>query len=133
MDLQTEKCYHIEIEDGSTINESAEYILRWILKSPEQMDNLTRESSLSKEANDSVVIEVGPRFNFSTAESTNSVAICHNVSIKQVKRIEVSIKYLIRFKLPSTSGTVSQHVIVCQQIHRYLISMLIICYFRMNC
>lgn len=48
----------------------------------------------------SVLIEVGPRFNFSTAQSTNSVSICNNVGLNGISRIEVSVKYLI-----STNGT----------------------------
>jgi phosphoribosylformylglycinamidine synthase len=41
------------------------------------------------------VIEVGPRFNFSTAESTNSVSICHSINLTSIVRIETSIRYAI--------------------------------------
>lgn len=49
-----------------------------------------------------MLIEVGPRFNFSTAQSTNSVSICQNVGLTKVIRVEISIKYLI-----STSSELS--------------------------
>ena len=41
------------------------------------------------------IFEIGPRFNFSTADSTNSVSICQSVGLSYVKRIEVSIRYKI--------------------------------------
>lgn len=41
------------------------------------------------------LIEIGPRFNFSTADSTNSVSICQSVHMEFVVRIETSIRYLV--------------------------------------
>lgn len=35
------------------------------------------------------------RFNFSTADSTNSVSICQNSGLHEVKRLEKSIRYYI--------------------------------------
>lgn len=97
--LVTEKCYHIELEpntSSSSLSEDDEKILRWILKNPQQQeDTLTSESSFSAIRDDQLLIEVGPRFNFSTADSTNSVSICHSAHLTHVKRVEVSVRYLI--------------------------------------
>lgn len=38
------------------------------------------------------------RFNFSTADSSNSVQICYSVGLHDVVRLEVSTRYLITFK-----------------------------------
>lgn len=46
--------------------------------------------------NDSRLIEIGPRFNFSTAESSNAVSICHSMHLTSIVRIETSIRYLIK-------------------------------------
>lgn len=40
------------------------------------------------------------RFNFSTADSSNSVQICDSVNLHDVVRLEVSTRYLITFKHP---------------------------------
>lgn len=102
--LVTEKCYHIELNAGASFVDDDEKILRWILKNPQQEDTLTRETSLSTIEPNQLLMEVGPRFNFSTAASTNSVSICHSAHLTQVKRIEVSIRYLISFtSLPASS------------------------------
>lgn len=37
------------------------------------------------------------RFNFSTADSSNSVQICDSVGLRDVVRLEVSIRHLITF------------------------------------
>lgn len=38
------------------------------------------------------------RLNFSTAFSTNVVSICKSVKLNKITRIEVSIRYCIKFK-----------------------------------
>lgn len=38
------------------------------------------------------------RFNFSTADSSNSVQICDSVGLHDVVRLEVSTRYLVTFK-----------------------------------
>lgn len=68
--------------------------LKWILKNPQESDNL-QSASLLVATKSQTLIEVGPRFNFSTPESTNSVSICHSAQLTTIKRIEVSIRYLI--------------------------------------
>lgn len=72
--------------------------LRWILKEPQSDDSLSHESQLSASDDTQMLIEIGPRFNFSTADSTNSVSICHSAHITSVSRIEKSIRYLISFE-----------------------------------
>lgn len=82
-------------------------ILQWILKRPQQEGGLCQESTLNDcGAANACMIEVGPRFNFSTAQSTNSVSICQNVGLTEVKRLEVSIRYLLFVKNPLSAADV---------------------------
>lgn len=85
----------MELEAGNELKDNEEGVLRWIFKSPQQQDSIANESSYKTGKINEILIEVGPRFNFSTAESTNSVSICHSLNLKAIKRIESSIRYLI--------------------------------------
>jgi phosphoribosylformylglycinamidine synthase len=93
----TERCYHIEIDANSQLSPAEVKALKWILKKPQDPDNLLAQSQFVGASTRQWCIEIGPRFNFSTADSTNSVSICQNVGLKQVVRIETSIKYLLTF------------------------------------
>lgn len=86
--------------------------LKWILKNPQEQDNLCTVPSLDASGSNQTLIAVGPRFNFSTADSTNSVSICHSAQLKDVKRIEVSISYLITFNdaAPTSDATLLDHL-----------------------
>ncbi|XP_055709547.1 phosphoribosylformylglycinamidine synthase [Phlebotomus papatasi] len=95
--VHLEKCYHVETAKGVKVSETQEKILRWLLKHSQEEDALTGVTTLLKRSPNSVLIEIGPRFNFSTADSTNSVSICESVGFQGiVKRIEVSLRYLIQ-------------------------------------
>ena len=53
----------------------------------------------------SLLLEVGPRLNFSTAFSTNAVAICRASGLKEkVERIERSLVYLLKFQVREGEG-----------------------------
>lgn len=95
--LETEKCFHVELEAGSKLSADDERKLKWILSNPQELDNLSSEPKLVASKQSQSLIEVGPRFNFSTADSTNSVSICQSSQLKAVRRIEVSVRYLISF------------------------------------
>lgn len=101
LEFRTEKCYHIETQRGTVLSQNEKDILRWILKVPQEEDMLSTSSLLPESiSNNQLLIEIGPRFNFSTADSTNSVSICHSVHVRSVVRVEVSIRYLISFDNP---------------------------------
>lgn len=91
------------------MSEPSEYILKWILKTPQSKLDLSPATSFGSVNQNHLIIEVGPRFNFSTASSTNSVSICQNIGLTDVKRLELSIRYLIMFK---EGITIPEHVIV---------------------
>lgn len=81
--------------EGQQLSENTEAVLQWLLKHPQSEKNLLTTSSLVAKKSNETVIEIGPRFNFSTPFSTNCVNICHNVGLLEVKRLEFSLRYLI--------------------------------------
>lgn len=95
INLSAEKCYHIQVSNTSALSNESLRLLRWILKGPQGDDNLSTEPQLSERQTNEKFFEIGPRFTFSTAESTNTVSICHNVGLWFIERIEVSIRYLL--------------------------------------
>ncbi|KAG5879806.1 hypothetical protein JTB14_013452 [Gonioctena quinquepunctata] len=91
--LETEICFNIEV--SGSLDKKEEQILKWVLRDPLQPQSLFEKSQLAaKDPN--ILIEVGPRFNFSTSNSTNAVSICQSLGIKQVVRLEVSQRYLLK-------------------------------------
>ena len=90
-ELKTEVCFNIETEAALTAQEMQ--ILRWLLGETFQPDYLGEVSFL---AHDDSVLEVGPRMNFTTAWSTNAVAICHACGLERIRRIERSRRFLLR-------------------------------------
>lgn len=93
--MKTEKCFHVEITEGYSLSKEDELKLRWILKNTQENDNLTEVPSLFSDGESDNLIEIGPRFNFSTADSSNAVSICHSIHLTAITRIETSIRYLI--------------------------------------
>ncbi|KAJ8732017.1 hypothetical protein PYW08_014747 [Mythimna loreyi] len=96
--LSTELCYHVELREGVeflSINQTK--VLKWLLSSPLQPQALRNETVYKRVQENQIVIEIGPRFNFSTADSSNSVQICESVGLRDVIRLEVSTRYLITF------------------------------------
>lgn len=92
--VETEICYHVEFSQKN-IDKSEISALEWILRSPINPEKLTQASQLKNVSGKSIIIECGPRFNFSTSDSSNAVSICHSLGLKKVTRLEVSKRYLI--------------------------------------
>jgi phosphoribosylformylglycinamidine synthase len=94
--LTTESCFYVEIKENLLDKEILQ--MRWILTNVLNPDILKDVTELPLEADDlSLLVEIGPRLNFSTALSTNAVSIFHSVGLKKVTRVEVSTRYLIQF------------------------------------
>ena len=88
-DVRTEICFNIgcttEIQNYELIQ------LKWLLAESFEEHKISEISGLFFE--NGFFIEVGPRLNFATPFSTNSVSICHGIGLKQINRIEVSRCY----------------------------------------
>nr|XP_034190946.1 phosphoribosylformylglycinamidine synthase isoform X1 [Osmia lignaria] len=93
--LETESCYYVEIKES--LNEEELKVLKWILSSPIEPNNLKSHSVFDKELDNYLIVEIGPRLNFSTAFSSNAVSICKSVHLHKVTRIEVMTRYYIKY------------------------------------
>lgn len=87
------------------LSPSDEQILLWILENSFEC-TVQHESKLQQQKKGSgtdrrkILIEIGPRLNFSTAFSTNAVAICKATGLQdKIHRIERSIVYLLSFQV----------------------------------
>ncbi len=94
--LETEVCFNVAV--AGELTAQLEGTLRWLLAETFQPDGFGTRSVLS----DGEVVEVGPRMNFTTAWSTNAVAICHACGLTPVRRIERSRRYRLRSTRPLT-------------------------------
>lgn len=97
--LKTELCFHVEFagDPATKLTEHEFTVLEWILTCPLKPESLKRMSSLLAAAGE-LLIECGPRFNFSTATSTNAVSVCHSAGLQNIVRLEVSTRYLISWQ-----------------------------------
>jgi phosphoribosylformylglycinamidine synthase len=100
LDIETEYCFNIETIAPLIDRELA--VLRWLLAETFEPDNFSENSflnntppkpSLTRGVSGAGVIEVGPRMNFTTAWSTNTVSVCHACGLTKIKRIERSRRY----------------------------------------
>lgn len=89
-DIETEYCFNVET--SGELNEKDVDLLRWLLSETFEPEKFSQDSFLSTSER-SIIIEVGPRMNFTTAWSTNAVSICHACGLKKINRIERSRRY----------------------------------------
>jgi len=85
-----EYCFNIETEEPLDDNEIE--ILKQLIADSFIPGTVRGKPGLNK---DSKIIELGPRLNFATAFSTNSVDICHACGLKKVIRIEKSRRHIL--------------------------------------
>ena len=91
-DIKTEFCFNVETADP--LNDEELGILRWLLSETFEPEKFSSESfHPSSFIPHPLIIEVGPRMNFSTAWSTNAVAVCHACGLTKITRIERSRIY----------------------------------------
>ncbi|MDP6775571.1 MAG: phosphoribosylformylglycinamidine synthase, partial [Candidatus Latescibacteria bacterium] len=88
--IHSESCYNVEAEGELTQTEEEHLI--WLLSETFQPDRFGTRSYLDRAG---LLLEVGPRMNFTTAWSTNAVSVCHASGLSRIRRIERSRRYLI--------------------------------------
>ncbi|XP_017079481.2 phosphoribosylformylglycinamidine synthase [Drosophila eugracilis] len=104
-----ERCYHLEYSVETKHSLSLGDLLMWLVKQPlSSGQSLVRQSVLQEYGHKQLLLEIGPRYNFSTPYSTNCVNIFHNLGYSEVRRVEVSTRYLLTFsedsKVPDTGS-----------------------------
>ncbi|XP_020810796.1 phosphoribosylformylglycinamidine synthase [Drosophila serrata] len=102
--VRMERCFHLEYSGAKVEHSLAlEELLIWLVKQPMNSgQSLTRRPVLQPEGERQLLLEIGPRFNFSTPFSTNCVNIFHNLGYTEVLRMEASTRYLLTFNDDST-------------------------------
>jgi len=98
-EIRTEACFNIA--SSAPLTDSERAILHWLLAETFQPGGFGESSFLEGHGR---VLEVGPRMNFTTAWSTNAVAVCHACGLANVLRIERSRRFLIRRTPPLTTA-----------------------------
>ena len=94
--IETEFCFTAAATEPLTTDESR--LLNWLLAEtfePKQFSDATFFNSQSAIGNRQLILEVGPRMNFTTAWSTNAVSVCHACGLKKITRLERSRRYKI--------------------------------------
>ena len=92
--IDTEFCYNVAASSSLTPEETR--LLRWLLAETFEPENFSEKSFLSLPSSlvaHPLILEVGPRMNFTTAWSANAVSVCHACGLKKVTRIERSRRY----------------------------------------
>lgn len=111
VDLLTEICFNVSVQANNLSEEELNNLL-WLLSDSFEEGSVRQTSSLdeSSETDDccKVLIEIGPRLNFSTAWSTNAVSICRSVGLMKIDRIERSHRYLIRVSSNGDSRNITK-------------------------
>ncbi|KAG5849998.1 hypothetical protein ANANG_G00077620 [Anguilla anguilla] len=95
--ILTEHCYNVELSASAPLSQDQKNVLRWLFSPPLQAEQLAEEPFLRAGPGE-IVVEIGPRLNFSTAWSTNAVSICQSVGLSQVARVELSRRLLMKPK-----------------------------------
>ncbi|XP_061095144.1 phosphoribosylformylglycinamidine synthase [Conger conger] len=93
--ILTEHCYNVELSANALLSQEQKNVLRWLLSPPLQVEQLGEEPFLKAGPGDRMV-EIGPRLNFSTAWSTNAVSICQSAGMREVVRVELSRRVLMK-------------------------------------
>ncbi|MBN3298434.1 PUR4 synthase, partial [Amia calva] len=94
-DFLTETCYNVEWTGSEPPSAEQKRILQWLF-SPGLDPSAVREQPFLSVKGEGRLVEIGPRLNFSTAWSTNAVSICGSVGLREVTRVEISHRVLIK-------------------------------------
>ena len=95
-EIETEFCFNVATNSPLTADELR--LLRWLLAETFEPEKFSDASFLTQHASRNtqhLLLEVGPRMNFTTAWSTNAVSVCHACGLKKISRIERSRRFLL--------------------------------------
>ncbi|MBI5742052.1 MAG: phosphoribosylformylglycinamidine synthase [Nitrospirae bacterium] len=102
-DIRTEYCFNIET--ASRLSHDEMRVLRWLLSETFEQEKFSDRSFFTPDSESRTLLEVGPRMNFTTAWSTNAVAVCGACGLDKITRIERSRRYEFTF----TEDTSHEH------------------------
>uniref|UniRef100_A0A8C3F3W0 Phosphoribosylformylglycinamidine synthase n=1 Tax=Chrysemys picta bellii TaxID=8478 RepID=A0A8C3F3W0_CHRPI len=93
--LHRELCYNVSWTGASPPSPQETQLLHWLFGCPLESGDVATESFLRPAPTD-LLIEIGPRLNFSTAFSTNVVSVCQAAGLGCIDRVERSHRYLLQ-------------------------------------
>uniref|UniRef100_A0A8C3FDC7 Phosphoribosylformylglycinamidine synthase n=1 Tax=Chrysemys picta bellii TaxID=8478 RepID=A0A8C3FDC7_CHRPI len=99
--LHRELCYNVSWTGTGGLPRETQ-LLHWLFGCPLESGDVATESFLRPAPTD-LLIEIGPRLNFSTAFSTNVVSVCRAAGLGCVDRVERSHRYLLQCAKRPTS------------------------------
>ena len=86
--MKTELCFYVQVAEPLIPNEILK--LQWLLAGTSEESTISRQTFLS---GCQEILEVGPRLNFETSESSTAVSICHACGLSKVARLEKSRRF----------------------------------------
>ena len=95
--IETELCFNVA--SASPLNADEMRLLRWLLAEtfePEKFSDTSFLNPHSALRTPHLILEVGPRMNFTTAWSANAISVCQACGLAKITRIERSRRYLLR-------------------------------------
>ncbi|XP_069840783.1 phosphoribosylformylglycinamidine synthase [Dendropsophus ebraccatus] len=101
--VQNERCYNVNWTGNTSPTSEQVDTLRWLFSCPFDPQSISDTSFLLPDPSD-LLVEIGPRLNFSTASSTNAVSICRSIGLTSIDRIECSKRYLMKFQREVEEG-----------------------------
>uniref|UniRef100_A0A2K6DH05 Phosphoribosylformylglycinamidine synthase n=1 Tax=Macaca nemestrina TaxID=9545 RepID=A0A2K6DH05_MACNE len=90
--VETELCYNVNWTAEALPSAEEMKKLMWLFGCPLLLDDVAQESWLLSGSSD-LLLEVGPRLNFSTPTSTNIMSVCHAAGLGPVDRVETTRRY----------------------------------------
>uniref|UniRef100_A0A7N9DC60 phosphoribosylformylglycinamidine synthase n=1 Tax=Macaca fascicularis TaxID=9541 RepID=A0A7N9DC60_MACFA len=100
--VETELCYNVNWTAEALPSAEEMKKLMWLFGCPLLLDDVAQESWLLSGSSD-LLLEVGPRLNFSTPTSTNIVSVCHAAGLGPVDRVETTRRYRLSFAHPPSA------------------------------
>ncbi|XP_055450276.1 phosphoribosylformylglycinamidine synthase [Psammomys obesus] len=94
--VETELCYNVHWAAKTPPGAEDMKKLMWLFGCPLLVNDVAQESWLVPGSND-LLLEVGPRLNFSTPVSTNIVSVCQAAGLRAVDRVESTRRYRLSF------------------------------------
>jgi phosphoribosylformylglycinamidine synthase len=92
--VESEFCFNVAADNPLKPDETR--LLRWLLAETFEPEKFSESSFLNSHSalrTPHLILEVGPRMNFTTAWSANAVSVCHACGLKKISRIERSRRY----------------------------------------
>ena len=81
--IETEFCFNVAAESPLSPDETR--LLRWLLAETFEPEKFSDKSFLTLDPGlRTLVLEVGPRMNFTTAWSSNAVSVCHACGLNSI-------------------------------------------------